>query len=119
MNEQEKQQYHEEYKKEKEKGVFFFPDIIFKDAVIALIIFLVLVGLAFFIGAPLEERARIVTAIGEQADLAGVVTRFAELLEAVKTLGRGDELLRRHFAGQAAEDPGQPGLFHVPQRRDD
>jgi len=57
MNEQEKQQYLEEYKKEKEKGVFFFPDIIFKDAVITLVIFLVLVGLAFFIGAPLEERA--------------------------------------------------------------
>ena len=57
MNEQEKQQYLEEYKKEKEKGVFFFPDIIFKDAVITLVIFLILVGLAFFIGAPLEERA--------------------------------------------------------------
>lgn len=57
MNEQEKQQYLEEYKKEKEKGVFFFPDIIFKDAVISLIIFGVLVALAYFIGAPLEERA--------------------------------------------------------------
>jgi mono/diheme cytochrome c family protein len=57
MNEQEKQQYLEEYKKEKEKGVYFFPDIIFKDSVVTLIIFLVLVALAFFIGAPLEERA--------------------------------------------------------------
>nr|NIU58007.1 hypothetical protein [Phycisphaerae bacterium]NIW10868.1 hypothetical protein [Gammaproteobacteria bacterium] len=57
MNEQEKQKYLEEYKKDKEKGVFFFPDIIFKDAVVTLIIFLILVGLAFFIGAPLEEQA--------------------------------------------------------------
>jgi mono/diheme cytochrome c family protein len=57
MNEQEKQKYLEEYKKDKEKGVFFFPDIIFKDAVITLVIFLILIALAFFIGAPLEERA--------------------------------------------------------------
>lgn len=57
MNEQEKREYLEEYKKEKEKGVSFFPDIIFKDAVVSLIIFGALVALAFFIGAPLEERA--------------------------------------------------------------
>jgi ubiquinol-cytochrome c reductase cytochrome b subunit len=57
MNEQEKQQYLEEYKKEKEKGVYFFPDIIFKDAVIALVVFLILVAMAYFIGAPLEEQA--------------------------------------------------------------
>jgi hypothetical protein len=30
MNEQEKKKYLDEYKKEKEKGVPFFPDIIFK-----------------------------------------------------------------------------------------
>jgi len=57
MNKQEKQQYLEEYEKEKKKGVFFFPDIIFKDAVISLVIFGILVALAYFIGAPLEERA--------------------------------------------------------------
>ncbi len=57
MNDQEKQDYLEEYAKEKEKGVPFFPDIIFKDAVIALIVFLILIGLAYFIGAPLEARA--------------------------------------------------------------
>ena len=57
MNEQEKQKYLEEYRKDKEKGVPFFPDIIFKDAVVALIVFLLLVALAYFIGTPLEERA--------------------------------------------------------------
>ncbi len=57
MNEKEKQAYLKQYKKDKEKGVPFFPDIIFKDAVVSLIIFLVLVGLAYFVGAPLEARA--------------------------------------------------------------
>jgi mono/diheme cytochrome c family protein len=57
VNEQEKKAYLEGYRQAKKKGVPFFPDIIFKDAVISLVIFLVLVGLAYFIGAPLEERA--------------------------------------------------------------
>jgi mono/diheme cytochrome c family protein len=57
MNEREKKAYLEHYKKEKEKGVPFFPDTLFKDAVVALVVFLVLIGLAYFLGAPLEERA--------------------------------------------------------------
>ncbi len=57
MNEQEKKSYLENYKKAKEKGVPFFPDIIFKDAVVSLIIFLALVALAYFVGVPVEERA--------------------------------------------------------------
>jgi ubiquinol-cytochrome c reductase cytochrome b subunit len=57
MNEKERQEYLEQYKKEKEKGVPFFPDILFKDAVISLVIFIALVVLAYFVGAPLEPRA--------------------------------------------------------------
>ena len=57
MNEQEKKSYLQRYKEAKEKGVPFFPDIIFKDAIVTLIIFLILVALAYFIGAPLEARA--------------------------------------------------------------
>ena len=57
MNEKEKQDYLEKYHQEKEKGVPFFPDILFKDALIALVVFLILVILAHFIGAPLEARA--------------------------------------------------------------
>ncbi|MEJ2747268.1 MAG: c-type cytochrome, partial [Anaerolineae bacterium] len=57
MNEQEKQAYLEKYHRIKEKGIPFFPDIVFKDAVIALVVFLVLVALAYFVGAPLEARA--------------------------------------------------------------
>ncbi len=57
MNEQEKRESQERYKEKKEKGILFFPDLIFKDAVVALFIFIGLVALAYFIGAPLEERA--------------------------------------------------------------
>ena len=57
MNEQEKQEYLDQYQDAKEKGVPFFPDILFKDAVISLVVFLFLVGLAFFLGAPLESQA--------------------------------------------------------------
>ena len=57
MNEEERREYQEQYKKDKEKGVPFFPDILFKDAVISLVIFIALVALAYFVGAPLEPRA--------------------------------------------------------------
>lgn len=57
MNEQEKKTYLEKYKAAKEKGVPFFPDIIFKDTVISFLVFIALVALAFFVGAPLEDRA--------------------------------------------------------------
>ncbi|HSG17595.1 MAG TPA: c-type cytochrome [Anaerolineae bacterium] len=57
MNENEKRSYLERYKAAKEKGVPFYPDIVYKDAVVSLFVFLILVALAFFIGAPLEERA--------------------------------------------------------------
>lgn len=57
MNDEEKQAYLENYKKAKEHGVPFFPDVVFKDTVVVLVVFLVLVALAYFIGAPLEERA--------------------------------------------------------------
>jgi mono/diheme cytochrome c family protein len=57
MNKQEQEEYLEEYKQEKEKGVPFFPDIVFKDSVAALLVFIVLVAMAFFVGAALEEQA--------------------------------------------------------------
>ena len=57
MDQSQKQAYLEKYKRAKEKGVPFFPDILFKDAAISLVIFLILVALSYFIGAPLEERA--------------------------------------------------------------
>ncbi len=40
-----------------EGRVAFFPDVVFKDVVVSLVVFLVLIALAYFVGAPLEERA--------------------------------------------------------------
>jgi len=57
MNEQERQEYLEQYKQAKEKGVPFFPDALVKDAIVSLIVFAILVALATFAGAPLEARA--------------------------------------------------------------
>lgn len=57
MKKQEQQEYMEKYKKAKEKGVPFFPDIIFKDVIVSLLVLLALIMLAYFIGAPVEARA--------------------------------------------------------------
>lgn len=57
MKEEEKRAYLEEYQQAKKKGLPFFPDIIFKDAVVSLLVFILLIGLAYFIGAPLEPQA--------------------------------------------------------------
>ena len=57
MKENEKKAYLETYQKAKKSGVPFFPDTLFKDAVVALIVFLVLLALAYFAGVPLEPRA--------------------------------------------------------------
>ncbi len=57
MNDKEKETYREEYHAAKEKGVPFFPNIILKDTIVVLVIFVVLIALAYFVGAPLEARA--------------------------------------------------------------
>ena len=57
MDEQEKQTYLSRYKVAKEKGVPFFPDIIFKDVLVVLLVFVILVSLAYFLGVPTEARA--------------------------------------------------------------
>ena len=57
MNKQEKEEYLKRYHQAKKEGVPFFPDILFKDAVISLLVFLTLIALAYFARAPLEARA--------------------------------------------------------------
>jgi mono/diheme cytochrome c family protein len=57
MDSRDKQEIQEAYQEEKKKGVPFFPDALFKDALAALLVFAVLVALAFFVGAPLEAQA--------------------------------------------------------------
>jgi mono/diheme cytochrome c family protein len=57
VDEQEKKEIIEAYEQAKKKGVPFFPDALFKDAVAALVVFLILIALAFFFGTPLEVQA--------------------------------------------------------------
>jgi menaquinol-cytochrome c reductase cytochrome b/c subunit len=57
LNEEEKKSYLEGYKKEKEGGVKFYPDIIYKDLVVSLAILLLLFGLAIYVGVAQEPPA--------------------------------------------------------------
>jgi mono/diheme cytochrome c family protein len=57
MQEQERQAYLARYKQAKEQGVPFFPDIIFKDVLVSLLVFVILVSLTYFLGVPTEARA--------------------------------------------------------------
>jgi mono/diheme cytochrome c family protein len=57
MNDAEKQEYLEGYKEKKRNGELFFPDAIAKDAIVSLLVFVVLIGLAVFVGVPNEPPA--------------------------------------------------------------
>ncbi len=57
MNEEQKQRYWQRYQQAKQKGVKFYPDIIFKDTLVIFALFLLLVGLATFVGVPAEPKA--------------------------------------------------------------
>ena len=56
MNDEQKRQYHEKYAQKKQKGVKFYPDIVYKDLLVAFAVFLLLVGLAAFVGVKNEPR---------------------------------------------------------------
>ncbi len=57
MNEEEKRRYLKHYKAKKADGEMFWPDAIAKDAVTSLLIVVLLVGLAVFVGVPKEPPA--------------------------------------------------------------
>jgi len=57
MSDESKKKIDERYQRELQKGERFWPDSIFKDAIMALAIFLVLILLAAFIGIPSELKA--------------------------------------------------------------
>jgi mono/diheme cytochrome c family protein len=57
VNEEQKQEYLEKYNRAKQKGVKFWPDIIYKDLLISFAIFLLLIGLATFVGVAVEPKA--------------------------------------------------------------
>lgn len=57
MNEEQKRAYQKKYDQAKQKGVKFWPNIIYKDLLMSFGIFLLLVGLATFVGVPSEPKA--------------------------------------------------------------
>lgn len=57
MNEEQKNTYHKKYDQAKQKGVKFWPNIIYKDLLMSFGIFLLLIGLATFVGIPSEPKA--------------------------------------------------------------
>ncbi|MBC8496085.1 MAG: c-type cytochrome [Chloroflexi bacterium] len=57
MNEEQKKKYYDKYLQAKQKGVKFWPDIIYKDLIVSFALFLLLIGLAAFIGVAQEPKA--------------------------------------------------------------
>jgi len=57
VNEEQKKKYHEKYLQAKQKGVKFWPDIIYKDLLVSFALFLLLIGLAAFVGVAREAPA--------------------------------------------------------------
>ena len=57
MNENDKKTILARYQEEKSRGVKFFPHIVYKDTIVAFSLFILLVGLAMFVGVPEEPHA--------------------------------------------------------------
>jgi mono/diheme cytochrome c family protein len=57
VKEEQKQEYNQKYALAKQKGVKFWPDIIYKDLLVSFGLFILLVGLATFIGIHPEPKA--------------------------------------------------------------
>jgi menaquinol-cytochrome c reductase cytochrome b/c subunit len=57
MNEEQKKAYYEKYYRAKQKGEKFYPDVIYQDLLISFAIFILLIGLATFVGVANEPKA--------------------------------------------------------------
>jgi mono/diheme cytochrome c family protein len=57
VNEEHKKKYHAKYTAAKQKGVKFWPDIIYKDLLVSFALFILLIGLAAFVGVAAEPKA--------------------------------------------------------------
>jgi len=57
MRDKEKQEYLEQYQDDKKRGIPFFPDALFKDAIVSLLVFVALVVLSAVLGVELGEQA--------------------------------------------------------------
>jgi len=57
VNEEQKQKYKQKYDQAKQNGVKFWPDIIYKDLLVSFALFILLIGLAAFVGVAVEPKA--------------------------------------------------------------
>jgi len=57
VNEEQKQIYKQKYDQAKQNGVKFWPDIIYKDLLVSFALFILLIGLATFVGVAFEPKA--------------------------------------------------------------
>ncbi len=57
MNEEHKKKYKQKYEIAKQNGVKFWPDIIYKDLLVSVGLFILLIGLATFVGVAFEPKA--------------------------------------------------------------
>jgi len=57
VNEEQKQKYKQKYDQAKQNGVKFWPDIIYKDLLVSFALFILLIGLATFVGVAIEPKA--------------------------------------------------------------
>jgi mono/diheme cytochrome c family protein len=57
VKEEHKQEYKRKYEQAKQNGVKFWPDIIYKDLLVSFGLFLLLLGLAIFVGVAVEPKA--------------------------------------------------------------
>ena len=56
-NEEQKKAYKTKYNQAKQDGVKFWPDIIYKDLLVSFALFILLIGLAIFVGVAVEPKA--------------------------------------------------------------
>jgi mono/diheme cytochrome c family protein len=118
MRDQDKRDYLEKYREAKKKGIPFFPDALFKDAVVALGIFALLIFLSAAVGAVLDERAdptvefdpepewyflflfQLLKYFPGSLEFVGVVVLPGIVILALFALPWLDRSARRHFTGR-------------------
>ncbi|NNC93845.1 MAG: hypothetical protein HKN80_15280, partial [Acidimicrobiia bacterium] len=118
MRDQDKRDYLEKYREAKKNGIPFFPDALFKDAVVALGLFALLIFLSAAIGAVLDERAdptvefdpepewyflflfQLLKYFPGSLEFVGVVVLPGIVIMALLALPWLDRSTRRHFTGR-------------------
>lgn len=118
MRNEDKKEYLNDYHEAKKRGIPFFPDALFKDAVVALGIFIVLIVLSAWVGAALGDRVdpsvefdpepewyflfifQLLKYFPGSLEFLGAVVLPAVVVVALFALPWLDRSPRRHFSGR-------------------